>query len=598
MDMEAPGLVLAPRRRRWGKLCERLDLPPPLAWTPGRALVQALVLAPTPRQGLELLVVPVPGLSASELTRVTARVEAIRHLAQRHAAELDIRLCGEGELTSSLFAWAAIIGGELPTIHDGPLDWFDVLARAPTPLLRSLTLLVARNAPPPLEALALLRHARAVPFLAAWSRNDVVRDVAALDRQPLSSAELDGLIQRFRGAMNTALRLFPVHERKGIRQLLKPALGSAYVPTVFRHHLDRLISQKAPKQVQLERSWQLELEGLVLARASSLDQLRASAVAESPRLAAEQPVWQRLAQLCQLEGPRALVLIEPGFLRHLVIVIPRSRRPRVRRTDAAGVLQFCLSWHRAGVPVELMPAPGCDPTLITRAAQLLAVPMRRDETVALQLGTTVMRSEPGRTRTLPLERAFRRPRQLLWLCEQAELNRALRKPMATGLPTVQVVAWPDGDQHAMLYCIDAQGSLFAERVRREVLEQTLTEYRALLRTADVPALVTATVHPLLTSLAGRRVEGAAPVLLTLVGDQVELEGERFGPRAELNWSALAESILSQWAPGVWAHVGVSGWSSVPGAARVSALSLLALRSRVLRRVDVQLRRIARSLAAA
>ena len=78
-------------------------------------------------------------------------------------------------------------------------------------------------------------------------------------------------------------------------------------------------------------------------------------------------------------------------------------------------------------------------------------------------------------------------------------------------------------------------------------------------------------------------------------DQAVFEGERFGAGAPLPFSALAEAVLSHWPPGTWAHVGVD---RVVAPAKTAALSLLASRSRVLRRLDIHLRRIARALRAA
>ena len=85
------------------------------------------------------------------------------------------------------------------------------------------------------------------------------------------------------------------------------------------------------------------------------------------------------------------------------------------------------------------------------------------------------------------------------------------------------------------------------------------------------------------------------VHLTPHGDQAVLDGELFGCRAPLPWSALAEAVLSHWPPGTWAHVGVDRVKAPVGA---TALELLAGRSRVLRRLGTHLRRISRVLRAA
>jgi hypothetical protein len=95
-------------------------------------------------------------------------------------------------------------------------------------------------------------------------------------------------------------------------------------------------------------------------------------------------------------------------------------------------------------------------------------------------------------------------------------------------------------------------------VPRSALEQTLQEYREILRNAGPPSLMSATVHPFLTSLDGRRAVQHAPVVLdvecTRHGDRAWLDGELFGAGSPLGWGALAEAVLSHWPPGVWAHV--------------------------------------------
>lgn len=601
LETEPPGIARAPRRRRWSRLCEALDLPPPNTWYPLRPLLQSVILAPTAERGFELLFIPIDELSVPELNRVSARVDAIRQIAQRHAPGLEVRMAGRTELTPSLFAWAAVVAGDVPALPEDPtFDWSDVFARAPTELLRCLTLMVPRDAPSPLMLLQTgLAPSGLLAFVARWSGEAVARDVAALSSRPLSPPELDGLSRQLRGACLQALRRVPPAERAPIRKLLRPALFSSRIPAVLRPSLERILATAHPQEVQVDGAWQLQLDGLVLAQGASLDQLRAAALAESPRLTARGAPWSRVAQLLSSPRPRALALIEPGFLRHLVVVIPKSGRPRARRVDAPGLLRFVLTWHRAGVPMELIPAHGCDPTLIARASQVLGTPLSPQEHVGFQVGSRVLLIHDRGPRLVALERAFRRPRQLTWVPEQAEALTALRRPLANGLPTVQVVAFPAGQHDVALLSVDSHGTLFREQVPRSALESTVQEYREILRRAEVPTLISATVHPLLTSLAGRRLDEAPPVLMSGAigehGDSATLDGEVFGAGAELPWSALAEAVLSHWAPGTSTHVGLT---QIAAPAGTTALGLLACRSRILRRLDTHLRRIARFLKAA
>lgn len=602
-DTDPPGILQPPRRRRWGRLCEQLDLPPPLSFSKHRPLVESVVLAPNPTGGLEILVIPLNGLYPAELDRLQQRIEAIVQLAERFAPDVEVRLAGPAELSEAQFAWAALVAGDVPVLPDyAALDWHDAFARAPTALLRCLMLLVPFDGPTPMHLLRTSHvPSSALGFVASWSGHPVARAVAVLDGKTLSPAELDGLSRQLRSACLQALRRFPVRERKSLRAVLKTAIFAHRVPPVLRHHLERTLKGRAVKELQVDAGWQLTLDGLVLARAATLEQLRATAIAESPQLVAHDPgpLAQRLVHALGTGNARALALLEPGTTRHLVIAVPGLGRPRARRVDVPGLLEFILTWHRAGVPVELIPAPGCEPPLLARCSQLLATRLKPEEPVAFELGRRVLLIDANGIRRMPLDKALLRPRKLTWVPEQADMVRALRKPLSTGLPTVQIVAFPDGDTHAALFALDAQGRIYRERVHRDELEPTLHELREVLRHGDPPVVMAASVHPLLTSLAGRLSDPTPSLLLTVKltphGEQALFDEEVFGAGAELPWSALAEAVLSRWPPGTWGHIGVA---RVTGPSGSSGLELLAARSRVLRRVNTHLRRIARSLRAA
>ena len=83
LDVEPPGVLQPPRRRRWGKLCERLELPPPTSFSQRRPLIASVLLSPRSGGGFELLVIPVEGLAAMEHQRITQRITAMQQLAAR-----------------------------------------------------------------------------------------------------------------------------------------------------------------------------------------------------------------------------------------------------------------------------------------------------------------------------------------------------------------------------------------------------------------------------------------------------------------------------------------------------------------------------------
>ncbi|MFZ5444150.1 MAG: hypothetical protein ACOZQL_29405 [Myxococcota bacterium] len=605
LEQEPPGLVAAPRRRRWGRLCAQLELPPPLGWyATAHPLVRSVILAPRADGSLELIVVPVEGLTAHQERRLALRLDAIHYLAARHAPGLELRQADARTLAPSLFAWAAVIAGDVPPVEPGAVDRLDVLARAPSPLLRCVSLLVPPDAPPPLDILRTAHvPSRPLPFLATWSGQAVARDLCALAGKELSATELGGLATQLRTAALGALRRLPPGPRREVRRLVRPALLGSRIPPALREHLERTLRRGRLREVQREPGWELELDGLVLVRAASLDQLRARAVAESPRLARPGPIWPRVAALLSRDDvitrTHALAVLEPGFLRHLVVVIPRSGRPRARRVDVPGLIRQLLAWHRQGVPVELVTEGGCDPALLSRAAQLLKLQLEPGSTIAYELDDArVQLVGSGTSKELPIDVVLRRPRRLAWVPRRADVARSLRRPLATGLPTVHAVAVPHGP-HVAVFALDADGALFRERITPAELAGTLSDYREVLRHTDPPTLIATSVHPTLDALAGLRSESGPSVTLELElgpdGEQVLFEGERFGRGAELPWSALAEAVLSHWPPGTWASLSVP---RVRTAEPVGALWLLAARSRVLRRVNTHLRRISRLLRAA
>jgi hypothetical protein len=218
-------------------------------------------------------------------------------------------------------------------------------------------------------------------------------------------------------------------------------------------------------------------------------------------------------------------VIEPGFLRHLAVRVPKSGRPRVRRVDATHLIQLALQWHREGVPLELVTTAGADPRLVARLSQILKLRLEGREAVAIQLGAQVLiASERSRVAVFPLERAFSRPRRVRWVPESAEELRALRAPMVTSLPTVHVVALPHGDAHAAVFALDAEGHLFRDEVPRDQLQLTLHDFREILKGRTPQALVSAAVHPAVQ---------AHRTVVVAFGDQAAVFGShRRGSRME------------------------------------------------------------------
>lgn len=605
LDREAPGLKLMPRRRRWGTLCAELELPPPSGFTSARPLVASVLLAPLGDGRFEVLVLPVDAVPSTERHRLVSRMSALSSLAQRHCPSLEVRLASRAELTSSLIPWAAVCAGELPPFSSGPVDRLEVVARAPTPLARCLALLVGEEAAPPLEVLrADPGPAHPEAFAARWGGSPIAVASVTCARQSL--AELVITASRLREACIWALRHLPPRERRPLRALLRRELFSASIPSVLRPALEsRLLGCSAVERAE-RGGWALLVDGVTLARAETLDQLRADAVAESPRLTRGGTAWGRVAQLLASPGaPRSLVVVESGSVQHLVVSFTPSGRPRARRVGVAELLRFAMHSRLRGAPCEVLASIGSDPSVVTRVAQLSTLVHRESAAIGLQVGDRLLLADGRRIRSPLLGAALSRPRRLTWLPEDPELLRSLsRMPSPGPLPMVHAIAFPLGDTRAALYSQDTTGAILREEVPLATLEAHLIEARELLRRAAPPSILSVAVHPTLATLAGRRLDAELPSVPLDVDCEwpftirTWLDGEAFCAPGDLSWTALAEAILSHWPPGTWGRVGVRHVNFIRPPPTSSPLVTLAVRARVLRRLATALRRLTRVLEAA
>jgi hypothetical protein len=601
LDRDAPGVRFAPRRHRWGNLCARLDLPPPSAVTNARPLVQTVVIAPLGNGRLEVLIIAVDDIPSAEVARLVTRVDAMAAIAARHCPALDVRLASRAELTPSMVPWAGVCAGDLPPFDPSPVDRLEVIARAPNPLARCLALLVEDDAPPPLE---VLREARgpATPeaFVARWSQSAMARAVVDLKGSSLEELKQTGTaLQR---ACAFALRRLPPRERAPLHALLRRDLFSSLLPAVLRPNLEALVRGQSAVERHDGQRWVMTVNGTELARGDTLDQLRAAALAETPLLARTDSPWARIAQMVAGGQRRTLVIVESGSLKHLVVSISTSRRLHARRVELEGLLRFVLLARARGEACEVMASLGSDQSLVGRLAQISAVTATGD--TGVEVGPRLLLASGGHVRNPLTRAALARPRALTWLPADHELLRSLRRPPAGPLPTVSATAWPLGDTRAALIFVDPAGNVLREEVARATLEPHLIESRELLRRAQPSALLSVTVHPELTALAGRRLDSDLPALPLDIDCEwpftirVWLEGESFCAPGDLPWSALAESILSRWPPGTWGRVGVRRVGFIRPPPSPSPLHVLAVRSRVLRRIAAGLRRLTRVLEAA
>ncbi len=596
-DAEPPGVRFPPRRRRWGKLCEAVDLPPPSSVGVAHARVQSVVLAPKVGGRLEVLFLLAADVPPAELPRIMARLTAIAALAQRQSPTLDVRLASPSEMHPSLLAWAAVCAGDVPPIAEGALDRLELVARAPTPTARCLALLIDDPRHPVEIARAGRAPSAPEAFAAHCSKDPLARASLACDRSTLEDVRTIG--RSVRSACIAALRRAPIAHRGPLRTLLRDELFTSSLPGAFRAAFERLIAGRKPFERRTPTGWSLTLHDVELAHGETLEHLRAAAIAQSPLLAHPEAPWPRLAQLTQSAQRRNLLMVESGLQRHLVVSFSRSGRPHARRVNAEGLLRFALRSRVTGVTCEVIAGLGSEQTLVNRIAQIAALPT--DGPVAIEVGNRVLLADAHRIRSLPLRSALARPRQLTWLPSDPELLRSLRRPSGAPLPTVHATAWPLPEARAAVIFIDAQGRLMRDEVDRSALEPWLVESRELLRSASPPTLMSVTVHPLLAALSGRRLDATNLVHVDVEagprGLRVWLDSEVFCADSELSWTALTEAVLSHWPPGTTGRVGVRHLSFNVAGFVGEPLQILAVRSRVLRRLAVGLRRLTGALAA-
>lgn len=608
LDRESPGLALLPRRRRWARLCQAIDLPLPQTWSFPRPLVQSAVLVPRDERTFELLFLAVDDVLPHERGRVVDRIEGLRALAARVAPELDLRLVDPGQLTPAMLAWAALPAGQLPPLIDLPVDPLDLASRAPTPLARALALLVSPDAKHPIEAAhanPVLQVSSPERFVARWSRSAVAESVAAVASEALP--EISAVVEwghALQAEVRRARRRLSPAARRALGPLLRSELFSSPVPMALREPFERALKGKKVVERSEDERWSIAVDGVDVVTAPTLDQARARAYSISPQLVARSPEWRRVAGFASASGQRrALVVVEPRDMDCLVIALGRSGRATVARCDPPQLIRKVLWLRSRGDAIELFLQPHADTQLATRLGQVAALP--QDGTpLGVQVGDrlVVARAEERRARRLASYLAW--PRRLRWLPEQADWGAALRSPKRSAVPSVQATVLPLTEETAVVLYVDDAGRVLREELDLIHLEDALREARGLLRDGPTPAALSVSVHSRLAALGGRRPGADLPVVLfdvewTRPGEvRLRLGDDAFCGRGDPPWSAAVETIFSHWPPGTLGRVGVRALRFVRPSAKVSPLHTLAVRSYVLRRLAGGIRRLSWLLDAA
>lgn len=599
-DKEPPGLACMPRRRRWGKACEAIDFPPPLGFFAARPLIRSILLVPN-RGSWQLVLTTSTALSNDDRRRLDERVQMVRMLLLRHAPRLELTI-EEGALSPERAFFAGLVGGDAPEVSTLPVDPVELLEHAPTLLAKTLALIVDTESP----------FARLLPGIALCSP-DLFAAAASSDgrlfdltRQLVAEPTLEELTlasRVVRHASRARFRALDPRLRRSLSRALGKTILSARILPAFRPSLEKVLDQSRAAEVRDGAEWRIEIDGQTLLTAPSLDALRARALSESPRLCPPNPEWHRARWLLEQAGRTTLFIVEPGFVKHLVLTASSAGRLRARRLNADATIRLALSLKADGRPLEISAKPGADPVLVARLSQLSSSPVSSGGQFGVQRGDRLLLSTGRHVRDVRFSRALSRPRRLTLLPERAEWLRALRPPRAVrGMRAVHLMVDAAGADTARAVFVDDAGMLFMEEIDRRSFDAWATNTRNLL--SSIGATLSISLDPTIAAITGRRQALAAESLelevqLDEAGHAVVIfEKERFGSTESLGWRALAETVFSRWPPRTRGRVDVRSITFARQTPDASPLEVLAVRSRVLRRLSSHVASLGRLLEAA
>lgn len=601
-DKEPPGLQRMPRRRRWGLACEAIDLPPPLGFTCTRPLISSVLVVPR-LGGWELVVIAAAERSHEDHRRLDERIQMVRQLCDRRAPGLNVSVRTSGLPAEQLF-FAGLAAGDVPELPtQGSIDPAEVVKLSPTPLSRALALTLSPEEPFArlMPGIALASPER---FAAAASSDDrLLPLVRQLSVDP-GIVELELASRVLRHAAHLQWKRLTGTARKEIgAELKRSVMGSQLLPAL-RPMLEKVLEQHHAVEAQDETGWHLKIDDHTLLSAATLDALRARALTETPKLCVAQGEWRRARALMDSKVPRTLFVIEPGFLKHLALTLGPTGRLRARRLTTEACVRLALSLRSAGRGVEVSVRPGASPLLVSRLSQIASADVAKGTGFGVERGNRLLLSATERIRDLPFLNALSRPRRITLLPEHAEWVPALRLPRSVGgKPAVRATLYAAEQNVARALFVDHTGHLFVEELSRGWLQPWIADTRALVE-HHAGAGFQLSVSPSLESMAGRiSNEDISPVELSVDVDAtgrtvVTLGDDRFGAGQPLGWHALAETVFSHWPPRLRGRVRIATITMARQSSDQSPLEVLAVRSRVLRRLSSHLASLARRLEAA
>jgi hypothetical protein len=343
LDADAPGVAGLRYRRRWSSLARAFALSPPCRQQRQRFVVEAILAIPT-ADGLDALVLAVPGLAAAEQGALQQRLDGVRSVFARarapvRATLLDPTLLAQdreachrviafGALLAghlSAAAWSAFGGARRPLPR---LATSALAASAPAPLATlALTLMTRWPCPAPLEAaLALLaagtsprRLASAEEFCVRWAGlvpglGALLEETMLLARPapgPAAAGELSQLVEHGRAlaracaaairasgggrADRVARRRWREAIGPGMPRVLLPALGARLAEEAAAGHLGL-------EPTRVGRAYEVQLpEGARLGRGATPVQARLRALGLVAAAHAALPAGSRDSLLAGLD---------------------------------------------------------------------------------------------------------------------------------------------------------------------------------------------------------------------------------------------------------------------------------------------------------
>jgi hypothetical protein len=296
-------------------------------------------------------------------------------------------------------------------------------------------------------------------------------------------------------------------------------------------------------------------------------------------------------------GPARRLAMAGGLL----VSLAPGRRPSAREVRAADIPRLVLRETLAGTHLDFV-ARGTEVQSLEARLTRLARRVRLQapqKPVAVEIGGDVWLVTPERFKRYP-ERTFaRRPVRCAWDPEAPDFGvDASQGREVPSSPQLQCLAFTE-DTTARLLTMDGSGWILREVVPLHWAQDWINEAQAILRAEPQSALSVRAADGLMRA-SMRLPETPVPdVEVTLHGTlpfglELELDGERYGGRSPLPWSAAALAVLSRWPLGVRGRVRFAAVDVLFDGEPAGGLLRLYARSLAMRRLHTHIEALTRT----